>query len=123
MIFFVATERFSSIVTTLLRNIPVLRRTIRSLSYEELFFERAGPVGRYIFSDFDRLSRYEFDSAGRFATALLRTSSQAKMLNHPARAMERTALLLALRGAGINDFTVTRPMLVFGQIPRLHTAR
>jgi hypothetical protein len=108
MIFFVATERFSNIVTTLLRNIPVLRKTIRSLSYEELFFERAGPVEHYIFSDFDRLSRYELDSAGRFATALRRVSSQAKILNHPAHAMERTALLLALHEAGINDFMVTR---------------
>ncbi len=109
MIYYVATERFSRIVTTLLRNAGNrLAGILRSLTYEELFFERAGPVGHYIFTDFDRLSRYELDSAARFANTLQDAAPDVRILNHPARAMERTALLAALRRAGINDFAVTR---------------
>jgi hypothetical protein len=109
MIYYVATERFSRIVTTLLRNVGGrLGKTLGSLTYEELFFERAGPVGHYVFTDFDRLSRYELDAAARFAAVLQGAAPDARILNHPVRAMERTALLAALHRAGINDFAVTR---------------
>ena len=42
------------------------------------------------------------------ADAVLAAEPCARILNHPARAMERYALLVALHKAGINDFTATR---------------
>lgn len=109
MIFFVTTERFARIVTKFIRNTKGrLKDTLRSLTYEELFFERAGPAGHYIFTDFDRLSRYERDTAAGFTLELRRAAPDAKILNDPTRAMERTPLLAALHRGGINDFAVTR---------------
>ena len=49
---------------------PAIAVPTRSLTYEELFFERAAPIGHYIFTDFDRLSRYEVECAAAFARAL-----------------------------------------------------
>jgi hypothetical protein len=109
MIYYVSTERFSSTIRRLLRyGGRELRGLIASLTYEELFFESSGPVGHYVFTDFDRLSRYEIECAAAFATALARTVPNARILNHPLRALERYPLLIALHKAGINDFTATR---------------
>ena len=84
------------------------RGLLSSLSYEELFFERAAPVGHYIFTDFDRLSRYELECATAFAKNLHKTAPKTRILNHPLKALERYPLLIALNRAGINDFTATR---------------
>ncbi len=109
MIFYVATERFSSTLRHFRnRNRNELRGIIASLTYEELFFERAGPIGHYIFTDFDRLSRYEIECAATFANALRRAAPEARILNHPLAALERYPLLVALHKAGINDFAATR---------------
>ena len=109
MIFYVATERFSSTIRRFLKHHgKALGGCLTSLTWEELFFERAGPVGHYIFTDFDRLSRYELDCAAAFALALEKTTPDARVLNHPLRALERFPLLAKLYEAGINDFTVTR---------------
>lgn len=108
MIHYVATERFLSTVENFLAGFPDLRGHLRPLSYEELFFERAGPIGHYIFTDFDRLSRYELECAAAFARALAELAPVATILNHPLRAMERYPLLAALHRAGINDFAAIR---------------
>jgi hypothetical protein len=82
---------------------------VRQLSYEELLMARRGPVGHYIFTDLDRLSRYELDGAAAFAAALACSAPDARILNAPARAIaDRTTLLLALQRHGINDFRVAR---------------
>src|SRR5262249_29699715 len=85
-----------------------LAGNVTSLTWEELFFEQAGPVGHYIFTDFDRLSRYELDCAAAFAQGLAAAAPNARIFNHPARVLERYPLLVALRKAGINDFPATR---------------
>ncbi len=109
MIFYLATERFSSTVRHFLdRNREELRGVLALLTYEELFFERAGPIGHYIFTDFDRLSRYELESAAAFADALLVAAPEARILNHPLKVLERYPLLVALHSAGINGFVATR---------------
>ena len=109
MIYYVATERFSSTIRGLLKGFrKELSGVIASLTYEELFFERAGPVGHYIFTDFDRLSRYELECVAAFAAALKQTAPDARILNRPLFALERYPLLVALHRAGINDFTATR---------------
>ncbi len=109
MIVFVATERFIKLGGHLKQSLPRdLGRRFVTLSYEELLFERAGPIGHYIFTDFDRLSRYEIESVMRFVRALEAAAPGARILNHPLRALERTALLRALFEAEINDFDVVR---------------
>lgn len=109
MINYVVTERFSSPIAHFLRNTRrELAGRLRFLTYEELFFERAGPIGHYIFTDLDRLGRYELDTAARFAAMLRKSVPDARILNDPARALERTALLVALHRAHVNDFTANR---------------
>ena len=108
MIYYVATARFSSTIRRFLKAVPQLRGVLACLTYEELFFERAGPVGHYIFTDFDRLSRYEIECAASFVAALAKAVPEAGILNHPLRALERFPLLVTLRQAGINGFTATR---------------
>jgi hypothetical protein len=109
MIYYVATERFSSTVRRFLKSHgKTLGGILKSLTWEELFFERGGPIGHYIFTDFDRLSRYELECAAAFALALEKAAPEARILNHPLRALERFPLLVALHKAGINDFTATR---------------
>jgi hypothetical protein len=121
MIVFVATERFIKLGDHLRGSLPDgLRRRFVTLSYEELLFERAGPIGHYIFTDFDRLSRYEIESVMRFVRALHDAAPDARILNHPLHALERTALLRALFEAGINDFDVVR--LDLGEKPRRYPA-
>lgn len=109
MIVYVSTQRFSTPGRRLRSRLPPeLKRRFRALSYEELLFERAGPIGHYIFTDFDRLSRFEIESVAAFAAALRKVAPEAKILNDPMRVLQRTPLLAALHAHGINDFTVTR---------------
>jgi hypothetical protein len=109
VIYFVATERFCSTVLYFLKSHrKQLRGILRSLTYEELFFERAGPIGHYIFTDFDRLSRYELEGAAAFAMSLRSSVPEAQILNNPLRALERYPLLVALHKHRINDFTAIR---------------
>lgn len=116
MIYYVSTERFSSTVRGFLKGDRSRRRYISSLTYEELFFERRGPIGHYIFTDFDRLSRYELECAAAFSLALRAAAPQARILNDPLAAKERLPLLQALEAAGINDFGAVR--LEGGERPR-----
>src|SRR6266851_205923 len=97
MIYYLSTERFSSTIRRFLKGNPAFRRTVASLTYEELFFEKRGPIGHYIFTDFDRLTRYELEGAASFALALEEAAPTARILNHPLAVKERFPLLVALR--------------------------
>jgi hypothetical protein len=109
MIIYVATERFSSTMRHYLRHFrKELSGIVSVLSYEELFFEKAAPRAHYIFTDFDRLSRYELQCAAIIAKAVRHAEPLAQILNHPLCVKERYALLIALHRAGINDFTAMR---------------
>ena len=109
MIVYLSTERFSSTIRYFKDFVRGrTRASIVSLSYEELFFEGAGPIGHCIFTDFDRLSPYELQCAAAFAGALQAAAPDARILNHPLKSLERYPLLVALHKAGINDFTATR---------------
>jgi hypothetical protein len=108
MIHYLVTGRYSAPVRRLLRLVPELRRTIRYLTYEELFFQLSAPIGHYVFGDIDRLSRYERETAGNFAGALRRAAPEARVLNDPAVTLDRVPLLAALHRAGINDFEAVR---------------
>ena len=108
MIYYVATERFSTTIRNFLTGFPEARQWLKSLTYEELFFERAGPVGHYIFTDFDRITRYEIECLASFAASLEKLVPEAHILNHPLRVLERLPLLVELHRKGINDFTANR---------------
>ena len=116
MIYYLSTERYSTTIRHFVRNLrPETRGLISSLTYEELFFECAGPAGHYIFTDFDRLTRYELECAAAFALALTRTLPEARILNHPLKVLERYPLLITLHREGLNRFTATR--LESGDLP------
>jgi hypothetical protein len=109
MIVYVSTERFSTPAKRLRMSVPDgLRARLRHLSYEELFFERGGPIAHYIFTDFDRLTRFEMDVLAVFVARLREVAPEARILNDPARALDRTALLSELFRRGINQFPVIR---------------
>lgn len=109
MIYYISTERFSTTVRYFLKDHPrETRSLLKSITYEEVFFERAAPVGHFIFTDFDRLSRYEIECAAALARSLSEAVPSVRILNHPLRALERYPLLIALKKAGINNFTATR---------------
>jgi hypothetical protein len=107
MIYYLATDRFRRTALPLVA-LPGLRDRIRILTYEELFFERAGPIGHYICTDLDRLTRYETENLERFARALREAAPAARILNRPLAFLDRVALLSALTRAGINNFSVVR---------------
>lgn len=80
---------------------------MRIISYDRLFSSRRARTGTWIFSDFDRLDFWALELAGRYARAL--RSSGARILNDPARVLQRASLLKQLHKAGINDFGAWRP--------------
>lgn len=108
MIYYLVTGRHSYTVKRLLATLPELRANLSWLTYEELLFQRSGPLGHYIFSDIDRLSRYEREALRVFADALRKAEPAARILNDPALALDRVPLLAALHKAGMNDFIATR---------------
>jgi hypothetical protein len=108
MIYYLVTDRHSYTIRRLLRGLPKLRSLLCCLTYEELFLQGNGPVGHYIFTDIDRLSRYQREIAAKFAAALRHAAPDARILNDPVLVPDRVALLAALERAGINDFTVVR---------------
>src|SRR5690606_35848011 len=84
------------------------RGMMRVISYDRLFAARRARTGTWIFSDFDRLDFWGLELAGRYARAL--RSAGARVLNDPALALQRAALLKQLNTAGINDFGAWRPV-------------
>lgn len=108
MIYYVATELHMRNTWSFLQAQPAMQKMMTALTYEELFFQRGGPVGHYIFTDHDRLSRFELDCVSAFCARLAKAAPDARVLNHPATVKDRFPLLAALREAGINSFAATR---------------
>jgi len=91
-----------------LRSNTQMKAVLKPLTYEELLFQRGGPVGHYIFTDLDRLSRFELDCVSLFSARLKEIAPDARQLNLPAKVKDRFPMLVALHEAGINAFTATR---------------
>lgn len=108
MIYYVATERHLRGTRKFLRSNPRMKSILKALTYEELLFQRGGPIGHYIFTDHDRLSRFELDCVSLFSKELKQVAPDARQLNHPAYVKDRFPMLVALHKAGINRFTATR---------------
>ena len=94
MIVYVVTARFSTTIQRLIHGLGSEARGLLSyITYEEMFFERATPLAHHIFTDFDRLSRYELDCAATVALRLQAQAPEIRILNHPLHALERVPLL------------------------------
>ncbi|MEM7442355.1 MAG: hypothetical protein AAF414_03375 [Pseudomonadota bacterium] len=77
-------------------------------SYEELFLSRTVPLAHLIFTDIDRLSVYEVETAQAMVDALVQAEVGATIVNEPAHVLCRYGLLSALFRAGINSFRAER---------------
>lgn len=75
-------------------------------SYHRAFRSSTLRRATYVFSDFDRLSFWELELAGRLYRQLARAG--AKVLNDPALVRQRYSLLRALEDKGLNRFAVWR---------------
>ena len=82
------------------------RNRCRKWTYETIFTRRSLPGGTWIFTDHERLSRFELSLAARIAALL--EQGGATVLNRPARVRFRYDLLTALKQAGINRFSAWR---------------
>ncbi|MEQ8966854.1 MAG: hypothetical protein RID91_13580 [Azospirillaceae bacterium] len=76
----------------------------RLIPYPVLAARRSLPRAAYIFSDFDRLSFWQLELAAHLYRQL--RDAGCPVLNDPARALQRVALLRRLHACGINSFAV-----------------
>lgn len=79
---------------------------LRSLGWTRAFRARELPRGTYVFTDLDRLGFWELELAARLFRRL--RAGGARVLNDPARVLQRHALLVRLHRDGLNDFRVWR---------------
>ncbi len=93
-------------VTRLIRTARGHLPHIRLVSYTSAFRRLSVPAGTLVFTDFDLLSAFERDAAGALSVAAERRGF--RVLNTPARVMERFALLSNLHRAGKSPIEVTR---------------
>ena len=109
MIYYVSREDYTQPVKGLIAGLKRHKQPlVKSISYEKLFYEGSGPSGHYVFTDFDRLSSYELESAFHIAVALRRHSPDAHIFNYPNKVLERYPLLKRLASEDLNQFTVSR---------------
>ncbi|PHY13529.1 hypothetical protein CSW58_05095 [Caulobacter sp. B11] len=78
------------------------RPWVNRVSYARLLDKDSLPAATYIFSDFDRLGFWELERAAHVYRGL--KAAGCRVLNDPARALQRLALLRRLRRDGINSF-------------------
>lgn len=74
----------------------------RMMSYPEIFLRNRLPKATYIFSDFDRLSFFQLELAGHLFRQL--AEAGCRVLNDPARALQRLELLQGLYRSHLNTF-------------------
>jgi hypothetical protein len=82
------------------------RFEFRVLNYNRALRSRALPRGTYIFGDVDRLGFWELELAARLYRVL--AGAGLRVLNDPARVLQRFALLARLHHDGFNRFAVWR---------------
>lgn len=78
----------------------------RIWSYDRLFRSAKLPTATWIFTDFDRLSVWDLELAAHVYRELAQRGM--RVLNDPATALPRFALLKSLQQRGINRFAVWR---------------
>ncbi|MEM6411935.1 MAG: hypothetical protein AAF683_10420 [Pseudomonadota bacterium] len=89
-----------------LRPLKALRGApeIQIISYNRLFKLDRFRKATYIFCDFDRLNFWELDLAAKVHRQL--SANGCRVLNDPARALQRFSLLRKLQREGLNSFHV-----------------
>lgn len=108
MIYYVSREDYTQPVKGLIAGLKEHQRRVKSVTYEHLFYLGSGPIGHYVFTDFDRLSSYEMESAFVIAAALRTSAPGATIFNYPNKVLERYPLLKRLHAEGLNQFNVAR---------------
>jgi hypothetical protein len=103
VIFVLATARHIHTHSPVVAAIP---RDVSLLSYEKALRARSLPHATYIFADLDRLGYWELELAADLYRLL--TAAGCKVLNDPARVVQRAGLLIRLHAAGVNDFRAWR---------------
>jgi hypothetical protein len=81
---------------------------LRMETYQAAFRRLTFPRGTLIFTDFEFLNGVEIMAAAEIAETARRVDPSARVLNHPARALERFALLRRLNEMGMNSVEVSR---------------
>ncbi len=100
MIIYVATAAHLRSHKALASAMPWFRR----MPYELLLPRGALPAATYIFTDFDRLNFWSLELAAHVYRQL--QAAGCRVLNDPARVLQRLELLRRLNREGINDFKV-----------------
>ncbi|MGH8107042.1 MAG: hypothetical protein ACREO2_12030, partial [Arenimonas sp.] len=108
MIYYVSREDYTQPIKGLIAGLGQYKHIVQSITYEKLFYEGSGPIGHYIFTDFDRLSSYELESAFAIASTLRAHAPDANIFNYPNKVLERYPLLKRLRADGLNQFDISR---------------
>lgn len=108
MIYFVTRFHAPAGVPRILAGLRRDLRTIRLISYEELFHTRKAPIGHYIFTHQDGLSTFECEIAVGIARSLQQADPNIRILNAPGQVLERVPLLRHLQKQGMNRYSVTR---------------
>ena len=99
MIVFVVTASHCYTHRAVERSLPAFH----TMTYRSLFGRVGLPTATYIFSDFDRLGFRELELAAHAHRSL--QSAGCRVLNDPARALQRLPLLRRLHREAINSFT------------------
>lgn len=109
MILYVCRARHKYTINRFLPVVPAERRgMLRVKTYEDMFATLRLPPAHLIFTDFDRLSQYELEIAATAAEKMREACPEARILNHPARFLQRHELLTMLWQKGINPFRSAR---------------
>ena len=109
MILYVCRARHRYTIDRFLQVMPLERQGMLDvMTYESMFASLSIPPANVIFTDFDRLSQYELEIAATAAEQMLSAFPEARILNHPARFLQRHELLEQLRHLGMNSFRSAR---------------
>jgi hypothetical protein len=99
MIIFVTTATHAYTHAAVAESLPMVRR----IAYPVLLSRRSLPRATYVFTDFDRLSAWQLEIAAHLYRVLV--DAGCRVLNDPARALQRLALIRRLSIRGLNTFT------------------
>jgi hypothetical protein len=109
MILYVCRARHRYTIDRFLRVVPAERQGMLDvMTYENMFATLSIPPANLIFTDFDRLSQYELEIAATAAEQMRLAYPEARILNHPAKFLQRHELLEQLWHSGINPFRSAR---------------
>lgn len=110
MIYYIATERHRYTIDKLLEDWgDRLPAAMTPVAYEALLEHGLALArGAYVFTDLERLTPLQLESAARIWDTLDRWGRPVRLLNHPTRARMRYEFLRELNEAGINSYNVYR---------------